>query len=89
MIVEEDFDGAPYESAAPFDSSTSTYFRVKASGNEKTFKIVDEDDNIIWSQAFLQEIFKYPEEYMTTEVYENDGSNSDSTESNRHDIQIP
>ena len=47
--LEEDFDGAPFEKAAPFDSAPASYFRVKAAGNEKTFKIVDEDDNIIWS----------------------------------------
>ena len=28
LIIEEDFDGAPYENASPFESSMSTYFRV-------------------------------------------------------------
>ena len=74
---EEDFDGVQFSDGG-LTSVRTTYHNLPSSGHSKSFKIVDDDNNIMWREQMQKEIFRFPDKLidfdhkLTVSRYENE-----------------
>ena len=65
MFNKDDYTGSVFTDVdTVFDKMTTRFSGISGVGNEKRLKIVNENNEVIWSTVLLDNIFKYPDSFL-------------------------